>query len=372
MIISHVATRSGAPVLLLHLMRLLKEKGYKFNTLIAAGNGPLFAEFEGLSDKCSKYVVPKQSSLHNKIKRRITGKKRQFNLKPFLKDIDFVLSNTLSNGHIIELIRESYDGPVISYVHELQSVASVCTSTHFLKIGLQLSDRILVPSFAVKDFLHKEYNVMEEKIGMLNYYIPSFNEINEQNVETFKLKHSLDKSFVVGALGNVEWRKGPDIFLLVAAEVLRQESKADIKFVWMGGKEESVEFQQMKFDIEKLGLLNKVIVAGENANVSLFMKSINVLLLTSREDPYPVVVLEAASEKIPAICFDESGGAPEFVGDDAGFIIDYLNIVRMAEAITYFYKNNNALKEKGAFAYEKYIKKHADKNLICQQLFNKI
>ena len=59
----------------------------------------------------------------------------------------------------------------------------------------------------------------------------------------------------------------------------------------------------------------------------------DAFLLTSREDSGPMVMLEAAAFRIPILCFDESGGAPEFVAHDAGIAVPYLDIRQMADAL---------------------------------------
>jgi len=38
-----------------------------------------------------------------------------------------------------------------------------------------------------------------------------------------------------------------------------------------------------------------------------------VFLLTSREDPFPSVVLEAMSAGVPSVAFEESGGVPDLL-----------------------------------------------------------
>jgi glycosyltransferase involved in cell wall biosynthesis len=59
----------------------------------------------------------------------------------------------------------------------------------------------------------------------------------------------------------------------------------------------------------------------------------DIFLLTSREDPFPLVMLEAASRSLPIVCFANSGGAPEFVEKDAGLIVPDFNTDKMAEEV---------------------------------------
>ncbi|NBL00453.1 MAG: glycosyltransferase, partial [Erysipelotrichia bacterium] len=60
----------------------------------------------------------------------------------------------------------------------------------------------------------------------------------------------------------------------------------------------------------------------------------DIFLLTSREDPYPLVCMEAAECDMPVICFDEkAGGMYSFVENDAGIVVPYLDIVEMTNAL---------------------------------------
>ena len=52
--------------------------------------------------------------------------------------------------------------------------------------------------------------------------------------------------------------------------------------------------------------------------------------MPSREDPFPLVNLEAAFFEKPVLCFEDSGGTPELVENDAGFVVPYLDIEEMA------------------------------------------
>jgi len=94
----------------------------------------------------------------------------------------------------------------------------------------------------------------------------------------------------------------------------------------------------------------------------------DLLFLSSREDPYPLVVLEAGFMEVPAICFKEAGGIPEFVGEDAGWTIPDFNEDKAAETILSLYDQRQLIKEKGAHACNKSMNWHADGTAIMHQL----
>ena len=58
----------------------------------------------------------------------------------------------------------------------------------------------------------------------------------------------------------------------------------------------------------------------------------DLLALTSREDPCPLVNMEAMESGLPVVAFDGAGGAPEVLGD-AGVCVPYLDVAAMAAAV---------------------------------------
>jgi glycosyltransferase involved in cell wall biosynthesis len=64
-----------------------------------------------------------------------------------------------------------------------------------------------------------------------------------------------------------------------------------------------------------------------------YFAAADVFVLTSREDPHSLVCPEAAALERPTVCFEGAGGAPEFVEEDCGFVVPYLDIMVMADRV---------------------------------------
>src|SRR4051794_23689726 len=99
LVISHDASLTGAPVLLINFMRLLKERGYSFNSLIRR-DGSLLSSFKEISDMLEVSTRTRNENLREKFKRKLLKKKSELNVKPLLRDVDCVISNTITNGEI--------------------------------------------------------------------------------------------------------------------------------------------------------------------------------------------------------------------------------------------------------------------------------
>jgi len=56
--------------------------------------------------------------------------------------------------------------------------------------------------------------------------------------------------------------------------------------------------------------------------------------LSSRGDPFPCVVHEALASRTPVICFENSGGAPEMINSDIGFVVGYCDIYHVCKVIS--------------------------------------
>jgi len=93
--------------------------------------------------------------------------------------------------------------------------------------------------------------------------------------------------------------------------------------------------------------------------------------LVSREDPFPLVCLEAASLGKPIVCFDKAGGMPEFVEDDCGFIVPYLDTEAMAEKIIELIKNPELRQRLGERARKK-VKERFDVEVQAPKIFSLI
>jgi glycosyltransferase involved in cell wall biosynthesis len=69
--------------------------------------------------------------------------------------------------------------------------------------------------------------------------------------------------------------------------------------------------------------------------------------MTSREDPFPLVCLEAGKLGRPIVCFDDAIGSTEFIDDITGKVVPYLDTDAMVNAILDFKNDKSRLKNSG-------------------------
>jgi glycosyltransferase involved in cell wall biosynthesis len=314
--IGHEATRSGAPMILLRFLQWLRENDSRFEAdlLLLRGGGDLEEEYRKV---VNLYVLPQSEKPHifrrgvNFLKKKLKLAPKLPNLLPFTRHYDAVLGNTVISLEYLKLFREK-GFPTVCWLHELDYAIGLYSKKKFIELANYV-DRFLVVSRAVEDML-KRYGIKRKThlvYGFASVDLPPVTEAEIQAVKN-EIGISRKNAFIIGASGTIEWRKGADVFLQIAHRLASEYE--DFYFVWVGGRSpySSAEYDRIQYDFERLDLKGKVIFTGIQADPYKFFAAMDLFALTSREDPFPLVCLEAAGSGKPTICFDRAGGMPEF------------------------------------------------------------
>ncbi|HTL69899.1 MAG TPA: glycosyltransferase [Candidatus Eisenbacteria bacterium] len=132
---------------------------------------------------------------------------------------------------------------------------------------------------------------------------------------------------LVGGAGRDWRRKGVDLWLKAAAAIRARMPGKKIRFVWIG---EIPEEDRARLLAEAGETGDSVRFLGFLANPYPFYAQFDVFLMTSREDPLPLVVMESLLLEKPVLCFEGRGGSPEVVRSDAGASVPFPDTERMA------------------------------------------
>jgi glycosyltransferase involved in cell wall biosynthesis len=164
-----------------------------------------------------------------------------------------------------------------------------------------------------------------------------------------------DNAVLVVASGILYWGKGADLFVQLARAVCRQRPNA--YFAWIGYSSPE-QVVQCKHDVRLAGLEGRVCLTGAVPRPADYFAAADVFVLPSREDSFPLACLEAAVLGKPIVCFADAGGAPEFVEDDCGFVVPYLDVAGMAERLIFLLDSLEYRLRMGAAARRKVKERH--------------
>lgn len=339
--VSHEASRTGAPVFLLNLIdQLSSTLDADFIILLCAG-GELKPEFKKLGTTLTL-------SRRDDVDPAVLNWLKQ-------RNIQLVYSNTITNGMVQKRLKE-LGCPIICHVHELAYSIDRFFNQESIRYALETTSQFLAGSRAVADYLIHERGLPAAKVTLAYPFVDA--EQNRMVAAASQPPLELPKdALVIGACGTIGWRKGSDLFVQVARLALTQ-SPLPLVFVWVGGPSSSPEFQQLQYEVEMLGLAASIRFTGGVKAHLPYLAQFDLFLLPSREDPFPLVALDAASLGIPTICFERAGGTPELVETDAGIVVPYLDIERMAEAIIRLANRPDERKQLGERGRNKVSERH--------------
>lgn len=354
LLIGHDASRTGAPIILLHFLRWLKTKHphLKIDLLLLSG-GVLEEEYNQIANV---YVIHspnlKEYTIFHRVIRYISKQMRRFTAKPFYKSYDLVIGNTNESIKYLAYFKRK-GNPTLCWIHELEYAIETRNKLDFLN-SIPFVDEFVAGSNAVRDMLIKSFHVDEIKTHLVYEFSTLRANITSDDASSIRKKLNIPHdAFIVGSCGTLGWRKGTDVFLQLAYQI--KNKYPDIYFLWVENHKSEPENSQINYDIKHLKLDGRVIFTGEGENPHPYFSAMDIFVLTSREDPFPLVCLEAAQFAIPIICFKNAGGMPEFVEDDAGAVVDYGDINSFVENILRFYNDRKLLNEVGNNALEKLV-----------------
>lgn len=372
--ISHDANRAGAQIFLLNIMKYFHQKNWDLH-LILLQNGVLRKEFEEVS---TVYDFPKRENFIESRKSKILGKlqlkkggfqqaKAIFDKSISSQNFDFVYANTIACANEMPEIYPLFKAPLISHIHELELSINMYSTPENRKLFFEKSSTIIACSSAVADNLIYNEKVSQTKIKTVHSFVDNeavIKRISATDKEAIKEKYNIPtNAFVVGGCGNAELRKGIDVFLLIASKVLAI-SNEPIVFLWVGMKKEGEFYFQIHSDIKKLGIEKNIQIIEPTPDAIELINCFDIFCLPSREDPFPLVMLEAALAKKTIIGMEKSGGAEEFIGEDAGVVCKYLSATQIASKILELYENEEVMKQLGENASQKVLEKYNFQNSI--------
>jgi len=340
--VGHDATRTGAPFVLLHLLRWLKTNTNVDFRLLLLGGGELVPEFAEVSQvsvlTSGKDNIITKALRHYGIRRDGSNT----HLSPLKKSlvsrgIDLIYSNTAVNGHVVASLAGA-GCPVITHVHELEYALKHGIGVERTRLMKENTSHYIAASESVRKNLVENHSIPEDKIDLIYEFIPVQGvDSDRKTAVRSKVRREMGipgEDFIVGACGTIDWRKGTDLFVQLASLMRRYQVDRPVWFVWLGGALEGAVYYQLRHDIRLLGLENRVRFLGAKADALKYFCAFDVFVMTSREDPFPLVCLEAASVGVPIVCFDKAGGARELVDGDSGYVVPYLDLAAMADKVS--------------------------------------
>jgi glycosyltransferase involved in cell wall biosynthesis len=366
----HGAERTGPPVYLLRLAEWFASCDEVELEVVLLDDGPLLEPLRRFVPVTvlPEWHIPGRArylpAVGNRLgSDRLTQQGRSLAMRPHARDLqpaDVVWINTAGSVRALRYLPFT-PARVVTQVHELSLGLELHLRPEDRALIEQATDRYLVVSSPVRRHLVERWGVAPERVGHAAGVVgpPPPRERTEADVR--QAVGAGPDDLLVGTAGTVDWRKAPDLYLALARAVARRTSRR-VVLVWLGGGPTSAVWATTMADRSAAGLDDTVRFVGEQPDPIDWLRALDLFVLPSREDAYPLVCLEAASVGVPTVCF-ATGGIADFVappaGELAGAVVPYPDLPAMADVVVALLEDPTLRARRGEVARRRVVSEHS-------------
>lgn len=331
LLVSHEATRTGAPILTWNILQQLKES---YNTVVLLlGEGALLANFQ--FDANETYLIPSIKHNQKTAHHVISELSQRHHLK-------FAILNSIETGTLCRPLTLA-GIPSTLLIHEF--AANTMPREKFLESQAWASVAIfstrLTKEDAVRCFpggLFEDALVLPQGRCRIPQTLDLPSSLSFQaGGEATNAREILPstRKLVVG-IGSVCLRKGVDLFIEVASQMKAQAGEEAFDFLWVGSGYPDYDPEYSAFltdHIQRAGLTANIRIVPDTDDLESLYDRASLLLLTSRLDPLPNIAIDAICKGLPLVCFDKASGIADVLKGnnlEVDCVAAYINTSDMA------------------------------------------
>jgi glycosyltransferase involved in cell wall biosynthesis len=336
--VGHDASRTGAPTVLRSLLGWAASTGGHSAHLVLLRGGPLTEDYarhvptevlESSALRTAGLVALGLRAVWPRLPRRIeplasSGRPIRAT-RP-----DVVVASSLA---ALEAAVHAVDGrcPVVCHVHELDGVAERILPAPGAGRDALLAgvERFVAAGPAVRTMLVDRWGIASSRVEVVDEFI-DLPVVGPEQVARARVELGIAADrILVASAGTLGPRKGVDLFLDTVALLTTHRTRPAA--AWVGGDPAADSWSESVHDLSAPDLADQVHLLGTRSDARPLLAAADVFLTTAREDPYPLVVLEAGALGVPVAGFASGGfghvaaeaGVPDTVvevGDVLGLV----------------------------------------------------
>ncbi|WP_226702101.1 glycosyltransferase [Microbulbifer elongatus] len=342
--VGHDGIQAGSEIVLLEVVKWFYENTDRHIKVLLLSPGVVANQYAQYADMhvLPNYSVDNASELNEFIR----------------DDFEFVYINTVVSGRFFKMLSEcelTVAGDIVTHIHEMEKV--IDENIDAFEELKPVTTHWISASPASTDALMQVHGVETTSITTVPAFIrPVAAEHEASDALKTSVREELGLSqsaVVIAGCGTVYWRKGPDLFLEAAREILR-DFPEECQFLWIGDGPDLADISSSLTKKER----KQIKFIGSRSNANELLAAADIFFLSSREDPFPLVVMEAAQHSVPTVCFSEATGITAFVKDDAGVCVKKMQVSSAVEAITKLVIDRESRRLLGATAKSRVFAKY--------------
>lgn len=309
LICGHDAERNGAQMLALHLGKVLSRRFGVAVSFLLSGAGPLLDDYRALG--------PTEVVRHDDPARLGAVLGRLVDAGQGVA----VVNTTAAGGYLPALKAQGF--ATLALVHELPGLIREHRIEGGARAIAEKADRVIFPAEVVREgFLSVAGAIAgdSEILPQGLYKTELLDMAPDDGDGDGGLRAELglpQTARIVLGVGYADLRKGIDRFLSTALALCRRDPT--LVFLWVGAPApEAISW--FLPDIAKLGLADRIRLTGHVEDVARYYAAADLFFLTSREDPFPSVVMEALALGLPVVGYAGTGGCDALIAEHGSLV----------------------------------------------------
>lgn len=221
-------------------------------------------------------------------------------------------------------------GGIKTIVRNNNSIDSVGIINRFLiKTTYPFADEIILQTEEMKcELIASKLRVEPFKLHVI------FNPIDKDTIDkkVLELNPLKSQTYNYVFVGRIEYVKGLDILIVAFSHVLKTNPNS---FLYIIGKIDSnyAFYKSIKQQIKELEIESNVIWVGFSDNPYQYMKYADCVVLPSRREGLPNVILESMYLRTLVVVTRSVPIIDQIVSEDRGIVVDVENVDQLAEAM---------------------------------------
>ena len=353
-LVTHDAYAHGAQFLALNIGRRLVERLGAQLDIVTLGDGPLLDDFAKLGELHSLSGLAHDGAEARALAQALRA-----------KGVEAVLCNTTVSGVFVGALHD-VGLRTVCLVHELAGVISGYNLERHAEIISRDADQVVFPGARVRKSFESFARVEDARALLMPQ--GSFRGARRSQAERDAAADRLRRHLGVAASAKIilaiaygDRRKGIDIFLATGERVMAQDP--DAVFVWVGLLEHTIA-PEIEARLAASTYRDRFILPGFASDLDDLYAGADIYAMTSREDPFPMVVLEALQVGTPVVGFEGAGDFDVLLRSGAGLLVGPVDEAPMADAILSLLRDPSRLAQMGHigqdviefdYAFDRYV-----------------
>lgn len=153
-----------------------------------------------------------------------------------------------------------------------------------------ISKKLACSDLAGKFLFKKNYTVINNGIDIEKF------KFNQEVRDKIRKELNIENKFVIGHVGRFSHEKNHDFIIDIFNEIYKQDKNCVLLLIGDGTLKEEIERKVNNFNLS-----NNVIFTGIKINVNEYYQAMDIFILPSFQEAFPVVALEAQTSGLPCL-----------------------------------------------------------------------